>query len=180
MTPKLEQKLIAKYPLILAKTQLTANEGDMYFGICCGDGWYNLLDTLFWNIQNYITETNKVSIATTKYNLMREQVLVGDYTLFNAQYSGYDNYLLDTFREQLLNNKPKPVVDKVEQIVATQVKEKFGTLRFYYDGFGNERIMGMCYMAEALSSSICEVCGNPGYTRPNRSIGTVCDTHAKL
>ena len=178
MTPKLEQKLIVKYPLILAKTQQTANEGDMYFGICCGDGWYNILDSLFWNIQTYITETNKNTVQDTYYNLMREHALVGDYKLFNQYYSGYDIYLLDTFREQLLVSKPKPLVPKVQQIVATQIKEKLGSLRFYYDGFGNERIMGMCYMAESLSSTTCEVCGNPGHVRTNNmSLRARCDAH---
>ena len=44
---------------------------------------------------------------------------------------------------------------------AVQVKEKFGGLRFYYDG-GDERISGMVNMAQAMSFNICETCGNAG------------------
>jgi hypothetical protein len=42
-----------------------------------------------------------------------------------------------------------------------QMKEKFGTLRFYYTG-GNDRIHGLVDMTENLSASVCEVCGNLG------------------
>lgn len=42
-----------------------------------------------------------------------------------------------------------------------QVKEKFGGLRFYYDG-GDSYIWGLVQMAESMSYQICEQCGNPG------------------
>jgi hypothetical protein len=49
-------------------------------------------------------------------------------------------------------------------VVAIQVKEKFGGLRFYYNG-GDEKIEGMVRLAEAMSKCTCEGCGNPG--KPN-------------
>jgi hypothetical protein len=45
-----------------------------------------------------------------------------------------------------------------------RMKEKFGTLRFYYAG-GNDRIRGLVDMTEKLSGSVCEICG---------SLGTMC------
>jgi len=45
--------------------------------------------------------------------------------------------------------------------VATQVKEKYGSLRFYYVG-GDEYARGVIDMAEAMSAVTCEVCGKPG------------------
>jgi len=48
---------------------------------------------------------------------------------------------------------------KIQQVVATQVKEKFGGLRFYYRG-GDKIIDGMVWLAESLSYSICEECGS--------------------
>lgn len=56
--------------------------------------------------------------------------------------------------------------DKIPQVVAQQIKEKFGGLRFYYKG-GNEKIGGMIDFAESLSYNICEKCGgmkNVGHT----------------
>ena len=62
------------------------------------------------------------------------------------------------------------------QVVVAQIKEKFGGLRFYYDG-GDEQIRGMVYMAELWASSSCEICGNVGTSRTDGWIKTLCDTH---
>jgi hypothetical protein len=48
---------------------------------------------------------------------------------------------------------------KVDQVVVAQVKEKFGTLRFYTDG-GNERTQSVISFAEYLSGYICETTGH--------------------
>lgn len=66
--------------------------------------------------------------------------------------------------------------EEIPQVVATQVKEKYGTLRFYYDG-GDEFIHGATYMAEAMSAKTCEVCGNPGHVRGGGWVRTLCDSH---
>lgn len=50
---------------------------------------------------------------------------------------------------------------KFPQPVAVQVKEKFGTLRFYADGV-DEETSGMIRFAEFLSGHICEECGKEG------------------
>lgn len=63
------------------------------------------------------------------------------------------------------------------QVKAVQVKEKYGTLRFYTDR-GNEIIWGMIDRAERLSSYICETCGEPGKSRGEFWWYTACDEHA--
>jgi len=60
------------------------------------------------------------------------------------------------------------------QVIASQVKEKFGTLRFYYYG-GDDTIRGMVDMAEALSDKICEECGNRGNLNKKGWYKTLCD-----
>ena len=64
------------------------------------------------------------------------------------------------------------------QVVAVQIKEKFGTLRFYTNG-GNDQIYGMIRMAESMSAVTCEECGAPGKTRGRSWIYTACDAHAR-
>jgi hypothetical protein len=64
------------------------------------------------------------------------------------------------------------------QVVAVQIKEKFGTLRFYTNG-GDERTQGMIRMAESMSAVTCEECGAPGKMRGRSWIYTACDTHAQ-
>ena len=68
--------------------------------------------------------------------------------------------------------------EKVPQLVAVQVKEKFGSLRFY-TGPSTDYIRGMITMAESMSEVTCEVCGSPGIKRGGGWIKTLCDEHAK-
>jgi hypothetical protein len=65
---------------------------------------------------------------------------------------------------------------QVPQVVAVQVKEKFGTLRFYYNG-GDDVIDGMVRMAESWSAVACEECGAPGTQNSQGWIKTLCETH---
>jgi hypothetical protein len=55
-----------------------------------------------------------------------------------------------------------------------QIKEKFGLLRVYHSG-GSEYMAGVVRMAEDISGSICEVCGQPGEQRKGGWIKTLCD-----
>ena len=66
----------------------------------------------------------------------------------------------------------------VPQVTVDQVKEKFGTLRFYYTG-GDDYVRGLVSMAESMSGVTCEVCGNPGETNGGGWITTRCQTHGK-
>jgi hypothetical protein len=71
------------------------------------------------------------------------------------------------------NHEKHPVV---EQVVVTQVKEKFGGLRFYYDG-GDDRVIGMVRMAESWADKTCEDCGVPATKKTGGWIKNVCDKH---
>jgi hypothetical protein len=65
------------------------------------------------------------------------------------------------------------------QVVAVQVKEKFGGLRFYYDG-GDNMIDGMVRMAESWAVNTCEVCGERGELRNDHTwMYTACDNHER-
>ena len=71
------------------------------------------------------------------------------------------------------NKKEEVVV----QVTLDLVKEKFGTLRFYYTG-GDDIIDGMVRMAESMSGVTCEECGNPGKRIGGGWVTTVCEEHA--
>ena len=65
---------------------------------------------------------------------------------------------------------------EVQQVVVAQMKEKFGELRFYYDG-GDDYIRGLVAMAEAVSEITCEECGRPGVLRQGGWLKVLCDEH---
>ena len=64
----------------------------------------------------------------------------------------------------------------IPQVVVEQIKEKFGGLRFYYEG-GDEQIHGMVRMAEAWAGIACEDCGGIGKRRSGGWVRTLCDIH---
>lgn len=67
---------------------------------------------------------------------------------------------------------------EITQVTVEQVKEKFGTLRFYYQG-GDDYISGLVTMAETMSGHTCEVCGAPGQRTGGGWIRTLCSKHAE-
>ncbi len=75
----------------------------------------------------------------------------------------------------------EPTEPTCPQVVATQVKEKFGGLRFYVNG-GDEYTRALIDEAESLSYSICEECGrmDNDVGRNRRGwIQTTCRDHAR-
>ncbi len=58
-----------------------------------------------------------------------------------------------------------------------QIKEKFGTLRFYVSGAASDSMMEAIMEAESLSARTCERCGAPGAVRVSRAgfwLKTLC------
>lgn len=65
-----------------------------------------------------------------------------------------------------------------DQISVQQVKEKFGSLRFYASNTTTEQDK-LIAAAETACDRTCEVCGKPGYARNTSWIKTLCDEHSK-
>ena len=68
------------------------------------------------------------------------------------------------------------IPESVPQVTVAQIKEKFGQLRFYYDG-GDQYISGLVAMAETWASGVCERCGDPGQLRRGGWMKVLCDKH---
>jgi hypothetical protein len=65
-------------------------------------------------------------------------------------------------------------VEEQPNFRASQVKEKFGTLRFYMT-MGNDAIWAAIDEADAKSAVTCECCGKPGSVRGGGWIKVQCD-----
>lgn len=101
-------------------------------------------------------------IFVNRYKSMQETCMCWGFECGSGWYDLIDN-LCGKIQHYLDHGTPfrKAKSKQIEQVVADQVKEKYGTLCFYYSG-GNEYIRGLVDMAESLSYSICENCGNSG------------------
>lgn len=104
----------------------------------------------------------------------------GWYNILNVLCANIQSHIdwRNSRRESMLKHNPynQEIPDEVLQVVAEQIKEKFGTLRFYYHG-GDEVIDGMIQMAESISTFTCEKCGAPGKLRGTGWLYTACDNH---
>ncbi len=98
MSPELQEVLFVRHSRILGRMRESGTD------IECGDGWFDLLDTLCGRLQ---------------------------------------------FHTDL---------DGAPRVVALQIREKFGTLRFYAEG-ADEMHGGMIDVAQAMSERICRGCG---------------------
>jgi len=153
MTPELDQHIREKYPKIFSQR----------CEMSIGDGWYDIIDMLCANIQNHID------------NVANQRKFAVDW---NKDVNDPDYDWSD--KASFIKREEREVPELVEQVVATQIKEKFGTLRFYYSG-GDQYIRGLESMAESMTSRICEDCGSPGVARSTekrRWVRVLCDKHA--
>ena len=67
MNQELQKKLFEKYPEIFVQKDYTIQQSAMPFGIECGDGWYNIIDTLCWHIQQEVDRPHEDIEKYTKY-----------------------------------------------------------------------------------------------------------------
>ena len=140
MKQELQQKLFKNYPELFIQKDESIKTSCMGWGICCGDGWFELIDLLCSHIQN--------RIENVKRNI---------------------DYKLKTAGPSLIPHNPGYLKCEV-----TQVKEKFGGLRFYVD-CNDDYIEGMISLAEGMSYKLCSKCGEKSSNQVKRGwIYTLC------
>lgn len=180
MKKELDEKLCADYPKIFVNRYGDPDKTCMNWGFECDDGWYTLIDALCKNIQHHITQQQEARQWAIDYNQMLIDVQRrNDWTSFYIRYDGMGEQYVEQCKARVPTEPLRDVAPEIDQVVAVQVKEKFGGLRFYYEG-GDETIYGMVRMAESMSVRTCEVCGNLGKPRNTGWIRTLCDVHAEL
>jgi len=162
MREELDKKLVEKYPLLYRDRYAPMTETAMCWGFCCGEGWFNIIDTL-------------------------SALLCSDYNQAKESYESIKEYYENGGKWPWNNGKvitPEEVEERrlkmveAEKMVPTvvQVKEKFGSLRFYING-GTEEHYNYIRFAEHLSARTCETCGAPGKMRGQGWYYTACDEH---
>lgn len=176
MKKELDDQLVQTYPKLFVQRSLPMTESCMYWGFDCSDGWFKIIDRLCSRIQSHIDQRAEQREFDLRYNKIVETAKQGDFKLFEEYYSRFLKESLEEKRAKIVKEEPRSVIELVPQVVVTQVKEKFGTLRFYYAG-GDRFIDGLVSMAEEMSSITCEICGSPGELRGKGWLYTACDEH---
>lgn len=137
----------SKYDILASKYPELVGKS-RFGGFCVGEGWFNLIDRLCGMIHYHVTQHN-------------EDV---EYRLNHMERDPEASYSED-------------LITKWEMPKIRQVKEKFGTLRFYMDT-NIKRFRHYVDFAEAMSGVVCEECGAPGSVRNSSGwIHVMCDKH---
>lgn len=185
MRAELDNLLCTKYPKIFVNRHEVMTKTAMCWGFDHGDGWFDILDALCSRIQHHIDDVNQYSANATQYNQALDIALCGDSSELHHFYSSIvkssndrDGWVNKMVAQSIESKEFRKVVEDCHQVVAVQVKEKFGTLRFYYDG-GDDYVRGLVSMAEWASANICEMCGERGKIRGTGWVYVACDKHVK-
>ncbi len=183
MREELDNKLCEKYPKIFADRHKDMTRTAMCWGFEHGDGWYDILDALCTRIQHHIDWKNLERKLALEYNIALNKAKNGDLPALVAYFSyGHSDAKYLDWAQKMAQNSlesgERKIPDECSQVVTSQVKEKFGTLRFYYDG-GDDYIRGLVSMTEWASANICEVCGERGKLRGTGWLYVSCNEHAK-
>ena len=167
--------LTETYPLLFQHEENSLMPFPM-FGFECDIGWYNIIENACW-------------LMYSKYHQAEQDLKYVNDLLNNIERSLQDRLpyspelTIEKLTETLTERKEKAQksVEEAKESMprVAQIKEKFGTLRFYID-YGGPEAQAIVNFAEAMSATTCEVCGNLG--QPFR-IGwhrTLCREHADL
>jgi hypothetical protein len=167
MNEQNQQKLYTKYAPLYKGHCLPMSQTCMCWGFACGDGWFNLIDKL--------SEYLCLEWLYKKSQYDEIEGRVGQ-LFYPDEPQGSFNRIITI--EQVNDARIRMLEAESAVPVATQVKEKFGTLRFYVMG-ATESQRGAIEFVEMLSGSTCDVCGEPGTTGGKGWISTRCEQHKK-
>ena len=163
MRKELDEALCAKYPLIFKDRNADMRTTAMCWGLECGDGWYNIIDVLCGLL------TSDYRQAQSRYESIKDKV-------DQPRWEGSKDIIT---QEKIDDAKAKLDEETLKVPVASQVKEKFGGLRFYVQAATDAHYQYISF-AESMSYRTCEECGSPGKTYTDGWHTTLCDIHAAM
>mgnify|MGYP000084172656 FL=1 len=148
---------------------------NVYCGISINEGWYHIVTLLVHQMQSHVSWKRRQRARDLRLNRAikkgQEEVLKV-ITQKGKQPTEWEMERADEYMEA---GEFIPT-EYVPHIEIHQIKEKFGGLRFYFEG-GDDFCRGLETMAETWANRTCEVCGETGKQRGGGWIRTLCDTH---
>lgn len=183
MNSELEQRLFKKYKRLF-RSQVDSSGiavAPLVYSIECRDGWFNLIDRLLTSINEHVESSRNQRARDLRYNRALKAAKSGNpnylYNYFQFGMRSYkiDPWVVDRAHSEMQIGKLKEPSPAVSHVYVTQIKEKFGSLRFYYTG-GDEYVSGMVALAESMSNVICEGCGAPGSKTRSGWIRVLCNS----
>lgn len=162
-----QEKLRKEFPYLYRSRRFNVVQHKSSFVFECEQGWEDIIRMISILLMYEIKKTDKywrvrpylILVQLAWNNLMRLQPR---WMQINSIFGRY----------------PRFTFHKFPGYYASQVKEKYGLLRFYLGGLTVEMSRYIDY-AELLSSTTCHKCGEAGKMRGASFIYVACDIHTE-
>ena len=162
MNEILDAQLCEKYPLLFKGRNADMRTTAMCWGFAHGDGWFNIVDMLCWHLYAGYDRAK----SSHDYLVVR---------LGKPRFGESNKHIV--VQEDIDEAKVKMDTEAELVPIVVQVKEKFGTLRFYVQAASEEQYNYISF-AESMSGCTCETCGKPGKRLGRGWVYTACEEHA--
>jgi hypothetical protein len=199
MNAELTRKLLKRFPILYQDYDSPMTQTCMCWGFDHGDGWFEII----WQLSLAIEEELGYSWPRERWYLLKKSLsrrwnkliyAVSPITHDKRRHEGSgtteDPYWLARLASRLFSREPSRnygsriatlqhlgfkafVRHPYTGFAVVQVKEKYGTLRFYCTG--TPAIDKYIRLAERLSAMTCEDCGKPGQANESGWISTLCE-----
>jgi hypothetical protein len=159
-----DRYLVRKYEPLYKDRFSPMTHTAMCWGFEVGDGWFHIINELSRMLCHEWLRAQDV------YERVKDREGL---PMFGTTVSQHNPIVTKAMIE-----KYKSEVDEAYKNtpIATQVKEKYGTLRFYING-GTDVHYAYIDMATAMSAVTCEVCGKRGKQSYGGWVVTRCKEH---
>lgn len=166
------QTLVEKYPLLFQHPPDSKMPFPM-FGFECGTGWYHIIENACRALYaDYQSEQRMVD-----YLMSCKLDLPGYVKRIQTVNNDSEQTIVADLESSITMYESRAQEERSRLPRFVQIKEKFGTLRLYMDK-SNDFARGIEMFAEAMSATVCEVCGNLGKTHRIGWHNTLCSDHA--
>ena len=159
-----DRYLVKKYAPMFRDRYGDMRTTAMCWGFGVGDGWFNIINTL-------------CGLICSQWLRAKENYDEIKYRVGKRRYDNIDKEWNKIVTQEQVDAAKATMDEEEAKIpVVSQVKEKFGGLRFYVNGATDEQYAYINF-AESMSYRTCEVCSDKG--KPNRGgwIVTRCRKH---
>jgi len=176
MNSELDNKLMKRFPFIFADRYASMERTCMCWGFSCGDGWFDLLYLACLGIEEEYRKTyswyERLYHSLCFHILPKWNRFISKQPEWMCKNMIYTNWGGKKFHRKI----KRFYIHMPYWMKASQVKEKFGTLRFYMTS-STPKINEYIDIAEKLSHTTCMTCGKPGKLIPSGWWYTACEEH---
>ena len=152
--------LCTRYPRLFRNRWRPPGSSVQHWSFECDIGWFAIIDRACDLITRHVYHARRRRVRALLVNRAMRRARRGDFSsLERIYYQSANKQGWDIMLDELSKDGfPYTEVPENFTVVADQIKEKWGSLRFYCTG-GDDYVAGVIAMAETMSSLLCGSCG---------------------